>query len=127
MAKIKVRALTELEQGWITEHYVKEKLTLENLVAKLPGVDLNEIQDFVSKLYIAPTPTDDPSKRQTQMASLPPAGKFMGRDPERGIAIMTEAASEISDARRTVAVPSNDTMARRNPNIHVINPSKRVR
>jgi len=123
-----VRVLTEVEKQWIQEHYIKDKLTLDELAKKLSGVDLNEIAAFIKTVYQPPTPNQPAQERQAQLAGMPPAGQFMGRDPARGVAVMTEAASEISDARKVVAVPSNNELARKQPDrIKIIDPNKRVR
>jgi len=122
------RPLTEIEKNWIKEHYVKDKLTLEDLNRQLPGVDLNEVAAYVNTVYQPPKPGQPIQDRQSQLANMPAAGQFMGRDPARGVAVMTEAASEISDARKVVAVPSNDSLVRSQPDkIHIINPNKRAR
>lgn len=122
------RPLDEIQKEYIREHYVKDKLTLEDLAKKMPDVDLNEIHQFLNTVYQPPKPDQPVQDRQTQMAGMPAAGQFMGRDPSRGVAVMTEAASEIADARRVVAVPSPTEMARKQPDrIHIIDPTKRVR
>jgi len=54
------------------------------------------------------------------------AGDLMGRDPERGIAVMTPGASELADVMRITNRPSHEEIARNSPSIHVMDPSKKV-
>lgn len=125
--KNQVRELTDVEKEWIKDHYVKDKMTLEDLATKLPGVDLNEIKEYVEKLYVPPKPEQSFQERQQQLANMPPAGQFMGRDREKGVTVMTQAASEITDAKIKTKASTND-MARAKPDrIKIIDPNRRAR
>lgn len=124
-----VRGPSEIEKQFILEHYVKDAMTPDQLYAKLPGVDPSEIDKCISNVIPKMKQGQTQLERQQQLAKVQNgAGQFMGRDPSRGIAIMTEAASEMSDARKVMAVPSTDSMARAQPDkIKIIDPSKRAR
>jgi hypothetical protein len=104
----------------------------EAMCADMPGVGPKTIQAFI-ETGIMPeasrdeTPEEHLAKvRKAGRAGLK-AGDLMGRDPDRGIAVMTEGASQMSDAMRNVNVPSHDKSVRKQGNrIHVMNPDKTV-
>lgn len=123
------RPLSQMEKEFINKHYVQDKLTPDDLYKKLPGVDRAAIDAEIAHSLPPMKQGQTTNDRQQQLGAVQGgAGQFMGRDPSRGVAVMTEAAAELADARRVMAVPSVDSMARAQADkIHIIDPSKRAR
>lgn len=122
------RQLSRAEQEFVKANY--DKMTSEELCEDMPGIGPKTIEQFIESSVIPKAKQDEtPQERQEELQKKSGlnVGKLMGRDPTRGIAVMTEAASELSDARRIVNTPTNDDTARkRNDRIHVIDPAKKV-
>ena len=123
------RELSKAEQAYITEN--NGKMTPAAMCEDMPGVGAKTVESFIATSVLPEEVPDETSKeRQEKIQKVTgiTAGKFMGRDPERGIVVMTQGASEISDAKRVVNVPSIDKQARSQPNrIHIMDPSKKAR
>jgi len=125
------RELSQAEKEYITKHH--KHLSPDALCADMPGVGPKTVKAFISGEMI---PEADPQEsteerhekvRKAGRAGLT-AGKLMGRDPERGVVVMTPGASEMSDAMRTVNVPSTDKSAKAQPDrIFIMDPSKKAR
>ena len=123
------RQPSDVEKAYIKEHYIKDRMTPSELYAKLPGVDTVAIDKVIEDTLPPMRQGQTPQQRQEQLAKIRSgAGQLMGHDEANGVVIMTEAASELTDARKHASVPSPDSMARKQPDrIHIINPAKRTR
>ncbi len=125
------RELSQAEKDYITNNH--KKMSPEAICADMPGVGPKTVMDFIENGTMPEatrdeTPEEHIAKVQKAGRAGLTAGKLMARDPERGIAVMTEGASQMSDAMRVVNVPSNDKKARaQTDRIHVMDPNKRVR
>jgi len=123
------RTLSQAEQDYIINHH--DKMSPEAMCADMPGVGPKTVVQFIETSVIPEVvPDETPKERQKKLQKKTglTAGKLMGRDPERGIAVMTPGASELADARRVINVPSIDKAARAKPDrIHVMDDSKQVR
>ncbi len=123
------RQLSRAEQEFIKANY--ENMTPAELCEDMPGIGPKTVEQFIETSVMTKAKQDEtPEERQTEINKKRglTAGKLMGRDPARGIAVMTEGASELSDARRTVNVPTNDDVARKQSDrIHIIDPANKVR
>jgi len=125
------RELSQAEKNYITTNH--EKMTPEAICADMPGVGPKTVSNFIDE-SIMPEATRDESHEELQEKvrkagrSGLTAGKLMARDPERGIAVMTEGASQMSDAMRNVNVPTHDKSVRaQKSRIHVMDPDKKAR
>lgn len=130
MAKSKTRELSAVELDYIKEQCSKTNFKIADLYDKLQGVVTKAaIDKAIEECLPKSVPNQTAVERQQALSKVPgSSSKFMGRDPERGIAIMTEASSELSDARKVLAVPSADTIARQQTDrIHIIDPKKKAR
>lgn len=119
------RQLSKAEQEYIVNH--SQQLTAEEIAADMPGVGAKTVQKFIDENVLEQQrqgETQDERQKNIQKKSKLTAGKLMGRDPSRGIAVMTEAASELSDARRQTSKTPEKV---RGDRIHVIDQSKRTR
>ena len=124
------RELSQAEKDYITANH--EKLSIETICSDMPGVGPKTVLDFIEN-GIMPKASRDEShtERQEKVQKVGrsglTAGKLMGRDPKRGIAIMTPGASEMADVMRAVNASSNDkTVRSQSERIHVMDPEKRV-
>lgn len=98
------RHLSEIEKKYIQEHYLDQEA--EEIAVQIKGVGPITVQQFIDTLPPRPEPNETPDERHRKLqGSTIPSSRLMGRDPARGIAVMTEAASELSDARDVVGVP----------------------
>ena len=125
------RELSQAEKDYVTKKH--ESMSHEAMCADMPGVGPKTISDFIENGIMPEADRNESHAeriekvRNTGRAGLT-AGKLMGRDPERGIVVMTPGASEMADAMRVVNVPSNDKKYRAQPDrIFVMDPHKRVR
>lgn len=125
------RELSQAEKDYITANH--EKMSAEAICSDMPGVGPKTVSDFIATGILPEASRDDTTEehheklRKVGRAGLT-AGKLMARDPERGIAVMTEGASAMSDAMRKANAPSHDKTAKaQSSRIHVMNPNKRVR
>lgn len=125
------RELSQAEKDYITTNH--EKMSPDAICADMPNIGPKTVSDFVENCIMPEANRDEtPEERREKVQKVGrsglTAGKLMGRDPKRGIAIMTQGASEMADAQRVVNVPNNDKAARSKPDrIHVMDPNKRVR
>jgi len=126
---IVIRQPSQIEILFIQEHYIKDSLTPGELYAKLPDVDPVAIDKLIEEVLPKMKAGQTAQERLEQLAKVKTgAGRLMGHDTTKGIVVMTESASELSDARKTASVSSPDAMARNQPDrIHVIHPEKRIR
>ncbi len=122
------RKLSKAEEEYIRNHH--ENMTADELCSDMHGVGAATVQSFI-ETNVVPVSTKNESQeeRHAKMNDTGlKAGDLMGRDPERGVVVMTEGASELSDARRVVRVPSADASARKQSDrIFLIDPNKKVR
>ena len=123
------RELSKAEQAYVTDNH--GSMSAAELCADMPGVGPKTIQAFVDTSVLPEaTANESPEERRDTLAKRTglTAGKLMARDPERGITAMTAGASELSDARRVVDVPSVDKAARtKGDRIFIMDPAKKVR
>lgn len=125
------RELSQAEKDYITKNH--DKLSPEAICADMPGVGPKTVTNFIENGMMPEEIRDESPEERTAKVQKAgraglTAGKLMGRDPERGVVVMTPGASEMADAMRVVNVPSNDKKARSQPSrIHVMDPNKRVR
>ena len=127
----KTRELSKAEKFYIENNTDK---TDTQLASVMPGIGPKTIQKFRGEL---PEKTDTdtttnametPEERVNRLAKGPNSGVLMGRQP--GIVVMTEAASEVADANRTV---NGDKMTEKEykdsnrDRIHTIDPNKPAR
>jgi len=125
------RELSQAEKDYITANH--EKMSPEAICADMPGVGPKTIADFVENNVMPEADRDESHEERTAKVQKAgraglTAGKLMGRDPERGVVVMTPGASEMADAMRVVNVPSNDKKARsQSDRIFVMDSNKRVR
>jgi hypothetical protein len=123
------RELSKAEQEYIRQNH--DKMTPEELCEDMPGIGTKTVEKFIETSVmpeVNPDETLQQRQEELQKRTGLTAGKLMGRDPERGVVVMTPGASELADAKRVVNVPSNDKAARaKGDRIHIMDPSKRVR
>lgn len=122
------RKLSKAEEEYIRNNH--DKMTPEELCSDMHGVGVSTVQSFIETSVVpASTKDETQAERHSKINETGlKAGNLMGRDPERGIVVMTEGASELSDARRVVRVPSADSSARKQSDrIFIIDPNKKVR
>ena len=123
------RKLSKAEQEYIERNHTT--MSAEQLCADMDGIGVKTVQAFIdTNIMTKGSREDTHEERQEELQKKTglTAGKLMGRDPFRGIAIMTEAASELSDARRNLNQLSQDAIAKKQADrIHIIDKSKKVR
>ena len=122
------RKLSQAEKEFISKYHTT--MTVEDMCADMPGIGPQTVQEFLdTEVLPEATPEETTQARHEKLRNTGlTAGKLMGRDPERGIVVMTPAASEMADAKRVVNVPSVDKSARAQPDrIFIMDKSKRVR
>jgi hypothetical protein len=97
------RALSEVEQQYIEENHTAQ--TAEEMAKDMKGVSTKTVQAYVDTLPPPAKIGETHEERQRALQSTKVGvGRLMGRDPDRGVTVMTEAASELADARKVVAV-----------------------
>jgi len=125
------RELSQAEKDYITANH--DKMSPEAICADMPGVGPATVNDFIENgMMPEEVRGEAPEERREKVQKAGRAGlttgKLMGRDPERGVTVMTPGASEMADAMRVVNVPSVDKAARqKGDRIFVMDPNKRVR
>ena len=123
------RELIKAEKEFITRNH--EKMTPAEMSEDMRGIGKKTIEKFIETSVMTKAEADEtPEERHEKLAKKTglTVGKLMGRDPDRGIAVMTPGASELSDAKRVLTVPSIDKAARNKPDrIFVMDPNKKVR
>jgi hypothetical protein len=98
------RALSEAEKVYIMDNYQDEDV--QDMANKMHGVGTKTIQKYVDELPPTPVQGETTQERQRKLQSTKVSGsKLMGRDKEKGVTVMTEAASELIDARKVLATP----------------------
>jgi hypothetical protein len=116
------RQLSKAEQEYIVNH--SKDLTAAEIASDMPGVGAKTIQKFIDESVLEDQRSDETQQQRQatlQKKTKLTAGKLMGRDPSRGITVMTEAASELSDSRR----PVHQKTAIRSERIHVIDKNRK--
>ena len=123
------RELTKAEQEYALAH--AGDTSVEELCADMPGIGAKTLQKFLDANTMPEevhNESTEERQQKLQKATGLTAGKLMGRDPERGITVMTPGASELGDARRAHLAASNDKTARaNNSRIHIMDPKKKAR
>tara|TARA_Y100001949_G_C15922938_1_gene302109 strand:- start:475 stop:867 length:393 start_codon:yes stop_codon:yes gene_type:complete len=128
----KTRELSKAEKFYIENNADK---TDAQLAAVMPGVGPKTVQKFRSELpqkVDTNTTTDaveTPEERVNRLSHGPKAGDLMGRN-DNGAIVMTEAASEVLDARKMAngEKMTKEEYERTNRNrIHTIDPNKPAR
>jgi hypothetical protein len=124
------RELSQAEKDYITKNH--ENMSAEEICADMPGVGPKTIATFIDS-GIMPEPKRDETveERREKVQKVGrtglTAGKLMARDPKRGIAVMTQGASEMSDAMKHLNHSSVDKTAENNKGrIYVMDPKKKV-
>jgi len=111
----KSRKLSKVEINYIKEHV---DIPLESLLEQLPDVDKGEVSALLTHLKTKTTSSTVPASNVNNASDFN-AGNLMGK--RDGMSVMTPAASELADARRTVRVTSNKNFATQNSDkIHTI-------
>ncbi|SVD79387.1 uncharacterized protein METZ01_LOCUS432241 [marine metagenome] len=126
----KIRELTHAERFYIENNSDK---TDAQLASTMPGIGPKSIAKFRNDL---PTETkkekdvikkaETPEQRVNRLARGPKAGELMARN-KNGAVVMTEAASEILDARKVMSgtQQTKEEYRKNNRNrIHTIDPNK---
>ena len=127
------RELSELEKDYLAEQYVKPGFDIATTLQKMPGVSRQVLENFLSTIVPAAKENESAIERAVKLAQVArPAGDYMLKETQSGkslgIVMMTETASELGDAHRTLNVPSTDVAARKQSDrIHVIDPNKKCR
>jgi len=117
MAK-KKRVPSEIEIEYIKNH---TNLTAEELAEKMPDVDAKELEILLQALKSQHTTEAQNINSENDFI----AGNLMAK--REGVTVMTQAASELADARKTVRVVSDPNFETNNRDkIHVINPGKKA-
>ena len=129
----KTRELSQAEKFYI-EHNADKTDT--QLASTMPGIGPKTVAKFRSELppeseekTTSPKTTETPEERVERLVRGPKAGEMMGRN-ENGAVVMTEAASEILDARKAVrgTTMTKEEYKKNNRNrIHTIDPNKPTR
>jgi topoisomerase IA-like protein len=123
------RELSKAEQEYALAH--ANDMELDALCADMPGIGVKTLEKFLKANTMpeeVPDESSEERQEKLQKATGLTAGKLMGRDPERGITVMTPGASELGDARRAHLASSNDKTARaNNSRVHIMDPSKKAR
>lgn len=111
--KLKMRKLSEAELIFIRDN---TNLSLDDLKNKIPDGDPKEIEVLVGHYKDRSTRE---AKTDVNSEDSFIAGNLMAK--REGVTIMTPAASELADARKTLRVTKNPKFAEDNKNkIHVI-------
>lgn len=120
------RKLSKAEQEYILKNY--ENMSAEEMCSDMHGIGTKTVQDFIDENVLPevnPSDTAEERHEKIRNAKKITAGKLMGRDPERGIAVMTSAASEVSDSRRR---RTHDEVVRDNQNrVFIMDKNKKAR
>lgn len=110
----KKRTPSEIEIEYIKNH---TNLSLEELTEKMPGVDPKELDILLQALK---------SRHTTEAQNINKADDFNVSNlmaKRDGVTIMTPAAAELSDARKTVRVKTDPDFVKNNrERIHFIKP-----
>jgi len=98
------RELSDIEKKYIEENYLSE--SAKSIAGKIKGIGEITVQAYIDELPPPVNSEESAQERQRRLQMTKVSGsRLMGRDKDRGITVMTEAASELIDARRTVALP----------------------
>lgn len=123
------RDLSRAEKEFITANH--DKMSPDEMSKDMHGIGPKTVKEFIETSVMPEAKRDEtPQERQEELQKKTglTAGKLMARDPARGIAAMTPGASELSDAKRNLNVPSINKAARaKGDRIFVMDPSKKVR
>jgi hypothetical protein len=119
------RQLTKVEKAYIDQNHAT--MSVDELCGDMQGVGPKTVQAYIDDEVLPKkqnTENMDEYHSQIQKRTGLQAGNLMGRDPSRGIAVMTEAASTVSDAHRG---KNTKTAATSKDRIFVMDPSKPTR
>lgn len=121
------RKLSEADKQYIENNH--DKKSVDELAEGMYGVGAKTVQAFIDSDIIPESKREDtPEERKEELQKKTglTVGRLMGRDPERGIAVMTPQAAELSDVKRA---PSGTDLTARNQSerIFKMDPKKRAR
>ena len=98
----KARELTEVEKFYIENNPQKSS---SSIAAKMDGVGASTVNKYRESVGENQTQEDekgtDEEKRFQKLASGPNTGNFISSS--RGVTVMTQQASEVADAKKTVS------------------------
>lgn len=117
------RELSKAEKAYIIANH--NELTAEVICEDMPGVGKKTIEQFIETSVMPNATREETAEeyhKQVRKRTGKTAGELMARDPKRGIAAMTEAASSFADAKC-----STKNTPLQNNRVHVMDPKKRVR
>lgn len=117
---IVTKPLSPAEKAWILSVWGKKGVNIDSVCTQVPDADINEVKGFIEDSFPLVNFDDDKTRGKT--------AELFARDQERGIVTMTQAASEMADARAAHRIPSVDKMARQKKDtIFIIDEKKKVR
>ncbi len=122
------RELSKAEQAYILANY--QAMDNADICGDMPGVGVKTVEQFLEANILPEASreeTPEEHREKVRKRTGLTAGKQMIRDPKRGIAVMTEGASEIIDAHRPINTPDKKRAAvQNNDRVFIMDPSKPV-
>ena len=107
----KARQLTDVEKFYIENNLEKSD---SELASKMTGVGAKTVSKFRQTIPEKPKTDESSEERVERLATGPKTGDFIAK--RSGASIMTQEASEFSDAKRTKS-DTRDIHERKNRNI----------
>jgi len=96
------KKLSKSDEEYIMNH--REDLDVQALMKHLDAAE-ETVQEYLDTLPPPSEPGESLEERRRKLQSTTVGvGKMMARDPKRGVVVMTEAASELADARTVIAL-----------------------
>lgn len=126
------RELNKAEQEYIRNNYTN--MTAEELSKDMNGIGPKTVQKFIEEMdtsaQVSKTETvGEMHDRLNEQAKgdNKSVQRLLARDPEKGIVMMTEGASAMIDARRSIMVPHSQEKIRKSNKIYIMDKSKKCR
>ena len=107
----KARELTDVEKFYIENNLEKSD---SELASKMTGIGAKTVSKFRETIPDKPESDESSEERVERLATGPKTGDFIAK--RSGASIMTQEASEVSDAKRTKS-DTRDIHERKNRNI----------
>jgi len=107
----KARELTDVEKFYIENNLEKSD---SELASKMTGIGAKTVSKFRETIPDKPEADESSEERVERLATGPKTGDFIAK--RSGASIMTQEASEVSDAKRTKS-DTRDIHERKNRNI----------
>jgi len=111
------RKLSRAEKEYIDKNY--KNMSPEELCDDMPNIGPATVSEYINTISLL-------NKEENIQEDVFNEGSLMGRDPARGVVVMTQAASELSDARRITQKEIDEAIMNLNKDrIHIIKKEKK--